>query len=54
MSAFLLSVRRQGRLFHLPDGVRRHVRELSTEAVADRTGLRRELASLLALHDSVI
>lgn len=53
MSAFLLSVRRQGRLFHLPDGVRRHVRELGPESVAERTGLGPELTSLLAVHDAV-
>ncbi|GAB0497131.1 hypothetical protein MMPV_008454 [Pyropia vietnamensis] len=39
VSAFLLSARRQGRLFHLPDGVRRHVTELGIEAVTEQSGL---------------
>lgn len=53
VSAFLLFACRQGRLFRLPTGVRRHVRELGVEAVAERTGLSRELGSLLDLHDAV-
>ncbi|GAB0497905.1 hypothetical protein MMPV_009242 [Pyropia vietnamensis] len=53
VSAFLLSARRQGRLFHLPDGVRRHVTELGIEAVTEQSGLRTELEGLLAVHDAV-
>ncbi|GAB0498108.1 hypothetical protein MMPV_009449 [Pyropia vietnamensis] len=52
-SAFLLSARRQGRLFHLPDGVRRHVTELGIEAVTEQSGLRTELEGLLAVQDAV-
>ncbi|GAB0497121.1 hypothetical protein MMPV_008444 [Pyropia vietnamensis] len=54
VSAFLLSARRQGRLFHLPDGVRRHVTELGIEAVTEQSGLRTELEGLLAVHDASV
>lgn len=52
-STFLLSLRRQGRLFHLASGVRRHIDELGIECLADRTGLTQELATLVAFHDAV-
>lgn len=53
VSAFLLSARRRGWLFYLPKCVRRHIRELGIEAIAERTGLSRELEALLAVHDAV-
>lgn len=53
ISAFLLAARRQGSLFSLPLGVRRHVHRLGIEAVAAGTGLAQELAALLAVHDTM-
>ena len=52
-SSFLLSVRRQGRLFHLPTGVRRHIAQLGVDLIAAKTGLAREFEALLAVHDAV-
>lgn len=41
VSSFLLSARRQDRLFHLPRGVLRHIGKLGAHAIAGRTGLAR-------------
>lgn len=51
--SFLLSVRRQGRLFHLPTGVRRHIAQLGVDLIAAKTGLAWEFEALLAVHDAV-
>lgn len=52
-SAFLLSARRQGRLFRLPTGVRRHIGNTGVNAIAEQTGMARELEALLAVNDAV-
>lgn len=50
---FFLSARRQGWLFHLPSGVRPHIGDIGVDAIAERTGLARELEALLAVNDAV-
>lgn len=52
-SSFPLSARRQGRLFHIPTGVRRHIGELGVDAIDAKTGMARELEPLLAVQDAV-